>query len=222
MTTLLSKVDKFNNAYKLGRYVNPEGIDYLISGTDLLSDPETFVDPGIKLQYQTPRTFDVGGAKEDVKIWTHVHSDMSPDTYFVSQNWWWTNATIKPLNTFAYVGLYRKYSEADIHEILRLNKLNRMRKSFSDPQSSSMLCSFRGKSIFEAFFKKKDVLKAILDWLNTEEFDEEQDDEGNDLENQIFRKIYYLLGASTINKNNTITKLLHSQKSLRKSQLRKS
>lgn len=76
-TTLLSKIDEFNNAYKKGKYVNPEGVEFMVRGTDILSDPETFVDPGIKLQYQTQRTFDVEGKKEDVKIWTHVNADMS-------------------------------------------------------------------------------------------------------------------------------------------------
>lgn len=83
-TTLLSKVDEFNNAYKKGEFVNPKGQDSQISGTDILCDPETFVDPGIKLQYQTPRTIDVEGTREDVKIWTRMNSDMSKKVYFMS------------------------------------------------------------------------------------------------------------------------------------------
>ena len=127
-----------------------------------------------------------------------------------------------PLNSFAYCGFYRKFSEVDIHEMLRLIKLNRMRKVISDPEPSSLLSSFGGKSIFEAFFSKHDVLQAIFNWLTETDFGEEQDDDGEPVEHQIFRKIYYSLAASTINKNFTITKLLKLQKSLRKSQLRKS
>ena len=91
-----------------------------------------------------------------------------------------------------------------------MNKLDRQKKTIQDPEPRSLLCSLEGKTIFEAFFKKKGVLQAILDWLTIEEFDEEMDDEGNDLEHQIFRKIYYLLGANTINKNYRLTKLLQS------------
>ena len=57
-----------------------------------------------------------------LKIWTQINADFSPDYYYVYQNWNWVQN--KSDNTvpreFSFMGMYQKYCEADLYEVMRL------------------------------------------------------------------------------------------------------
>ena len=92
--------------------------------------PEKYVDIGINLcKLYKDNTNESSKNDEVVTRWMHINANVSKNHYTVTQDWHWSKAT-KPREfyqnrTFSFMGLYRKYSEADIFEVMRLKKLKR-------------------------------------------------------------------------------------------------
>ena len=60
---------------------------------------------------------------EEVKIWSHISSNDLKEYYFVYQDWWWKNMSrpehLGKKRNYSFLGLFRKYCEADIYELIR-------------------------------------------------------------------------------------------------------
>ena len=83
-------------------------------------DAEMYVDTGLALSRLDP---DIGfsGDTEQMRVWTHINASVSPDLYHVEQDWiWLRHVREEPPRTYSFLGLYRKYCEADLYEIIRL------------------------------------------------------------------------------------------------------
>ena len=77
----------------------------------------------------------------------------------------------------------RKYSEADLQELIRLKDLLSDKKAIRFVDSDCLFASFMGESIFSIYFKEVKVLKKILLILEEDEFPAQHDDDDNELEN---------------------------------------
>lgn len=79
------------------------------------------------------RSFEIEKRDEQVQIWTVVNANKSSNIYYMSQDWWWDKqSTMKEmLRSYSFTGLYRKYSEADIYECMRLKDLIRSNKTIT-------------------------------------------------------------------------------------------
>ena len=60
------------------------------------------------------------------------------------------------------MGMYKKYSEADLYEVMRLQNLLRDKKAIRAIEPDSLYASFNDITIFHIFFKEIKVLKRIL------------------------------------------------------------
>ena len=71
-------------------------------------------------------TRDLGYEDSQVKIWNHINANVSKDYYYVYQDWWYEKdrlskpGEIETKRVYSYLGLYRKYSEADMYELIHL------------------------------------------------------------------------------------------------------
>ena len=61
-----------------------------------------------------------------------------------------------------------------------------------------MFASFTGCNLFNIFFREVKVLNHICEWLEKTEFVQEHDRDDNDIENQILKRIYYVLACHHI------------------------
>ena len=108
-------------------------------------------------------------SEEEVKIWTHINANKSKDFYYVYQDWNWSKATmpleINTRRSFSFLGFYRKYSEADIFEMMRLKKLIRDQMAIKQIEPEMFFCDFFGTTSFSVFYKDVAVLQYIVDWL---------------------------------------------------------
>lgn len=142
-------------------------------GINAIIDPEEFVDPGIQLSCIT---YD---QSEDLKIWTHIKAKTDKDFYYAHQDWNWfpeENVSEKTDNLnddksvevekdkryFSFLGLYRKFTEIDIAEILRLKNLLKMQKSIRQIDLQALFCQISGHSLLTIFFTHVKVLRRIV------------------------------------------------------------
>ena len=60
-------------------------------------------------------------------IWTHLNTKFSKEHYFKYQEWMWNdNENMKAdenARRYSFLGVHRKYSEADLMELIRLQQL---------------------------------------------------------------------------------------------------
>ena len=85
-------------------------------GLNKLSDPEHYVDTGITLREFKEESCE----DEKLHVWKHINASFSKDNYYVYQDWWWQATRQENPRKFSFMGLYKKYSEADLYEIMRL------------------------------------------------------------------------------------------------------
>ena len=94
----------------------------------MVADPEKYVDTGFNICYldQEDMSSDL-----NIEIWNRINAEASLDYYYVCQDWWWLDDIKKDEKLkdhkqidrrYSYLGLYRKFCEADIHELIRLKK----------------------------------------------------------------------------------------------------
>lgn len=142
-----------------------------LAGTSLLNDPETYVDTGFSLNKLIQESFD----SMQSLIWKHIDANRSTDYYYVWQEFWlrpkadprkiYLNGT----RDFSFLGLYRKFSEADLFELMRLQELTRKKRNIKTLDIDSLFCNFYGNNIFSIFYNDVKVLQEIVDWLNSTE-----------------------------------------------------
>ena len=96
------------------------------------------------------------------------------------------------------MGLYRKYSEADLYEIIRLFTLLREQKAIRNVENDCLNAAFHEESCFSIFFNQVKVLRTITEWLDSEDFLTYHDEEDNELENDRLRRIYFQLAKHFI------------------------
>ena len=126
-------------------------------------------------------------------IWTHISALKSKDYYHVYQDWRWSrNRKTKP-RRYSFLGLYRKYSETDLNELMRLKEMIFEQKAIRQVDDYSLFASFQGYTIFTIFFKEVKVLNRILSNLEIEDFPKQHDDDDNELENEFYRRLYFTL-----------------------------
>ena len=105
---------------------------------------------------------------------------MSKERYTVTQNWWWSKTAQKQPRTFSFLSLYRKYSELDLQDLIRIKLGVNEHKCLSMIPQQTMFCSFQGFSLFEIFFNNKKVLeqidKMLDDWQASVEMGQSADD----------------------------------------------
>ena len=99
---------------------------------------------------------------------------------------------------FSFLGLYRKFCEADIYELMRLKDIIREKKSVRQVEILSLFSDFHGNSVFSIFYKEHKVLNRIHQQLERGEFLREYDDDDNAVENSTLRRIYYALACHRI------------------------
>ena len=106
-------------------------------------DPERYVDSNHSaLKMTTDQSEDIHG--EVVKIWTHLCANDSKDYYYVYQEWWWTNMCrpehLGKKRDYSFLGFYRKYSEADLYELMRLKNQLRNQKYIKKVENEIFFC----------------------------------------------------------------------------------
>ena len=101
-------------------------------------------------------------------------------------------------------------------EILRLFNRLRLNKAIKNFQLSTLYGLYQGKSLFTIFFFETKVLQFILDSLEKYDFvnSPEKDLDSEDIENQVLRRIYFLLSVHEIEKPKQFQRLLNSEKSM--------
>ena len=119
-------------------------------------------------QYKDNAT-ESSGNDEVVTRWMHINADVSKNHYTVIQNWQWSKST-KPRDfhqnrTFSFLGLYRKYCEADIFEVMRLKKLVREQMAIKKIEEQVLFCDFFSNSSISVFYKDVAVLSYIVQWV---------------------------------------------------------
>ena len=80
-------------------------------------------------------------------------------------------------------------------DLLRIFKLNRLHKTIINFSVKSLFCTFHSDSVFSIFFKEAKVLQAIQDVIERHNYVNrpEKDEDGEDIEHQVLRRIYYVL-----------------------------
>ena len=63
-----------------------------------------------------------------------------------------------------------------------------------------MYAQFKGSNLFHIFFRQVKVLKHIVEWLERTDFVHEHDKDDNEIENQVLRRIYYVMACHHIKK----------------------
>ena len=93
-------------------------------GIRFLMDPETFVDPGIILSNKIRQAKDEKG--HEVIVWRHFNTSKSHEYYYLWQSYWKRPKGEIDIvfehdtRAFSFHGLYRKYSETDLFEAIRI------------------------------------------------------------------------------------------------------
>ena len=72
---------------------------------------------------------------------------------------------------YSFLGLYRKFCEADIYELIELTKKQKQKHVFD---INTFYASFYGNSIFSIFFNDLKVLKPIWNKLQEDYNDKEE------------------------------------------------
>ena len=83
---------------------------------------------------------------------TYLNANVSPEVYYLYQEWTHRFGKIKKHSdrNYSFLGLYRKYSEADVYELLELAK--KREKVERKVDIVTLFASFFGNSIFTIFF----------------------------------------------------------------------
>lgn len=133
---------------------------------------------------------------ELVSYRTFVHSKSNKKLLKTQQKMKEVQALTK---TFTFSGLYRKFSEQDVMELIRLRSDINSGKSIDCVDSASLSCMFRDKTIFQIFFKDVRVLQAIINQLATHEnFSNQHDENGEEMENSQLLRLHYLMSQHEI------------------------
>ena len=66
---------------------------------------------------------------------------------------------------YSFLGFYRKYSEADLYELMRLKYQLRTQKHIKKVENEIFFCSFEGQTAFEIFFSDVQVLSILAEKL---------------------------------------------------------
>ena len=123
-------------------------------GSAIMFDPERYVDGGYSAsRLQSEMSEDQ--LTEVVKIWTHINANMSKDYYYVYSDWWWKNSKPEDIGKkrdFSFLGFYRKYSEADLFEVMRLKDHLKMNKALKRFEKEVLFSSFFGQTVFHIFY----------------------------------------------------------------------
>ena len=134
-----------------------EGRHEELHGVNLLCNPEKYVDTGYQLKQLK---IEMNRAlKDEVKIWTHINASVSKEFYHVYQDWEWLNTEQHNPRTYSFMGLYRKFSESDLFELMRLKQLIREGKAIQQIESDSLFATFQGNSIFSVFFRDVKIMR---------------------------------------------------------------
>ena len=96
------------------------------------------------------------------------------------------------------MGLYRKFCEADLAEMIHLRNCVKNQIAIRQLEQDSLYANLKGMTIFTIFFKEVKVLHEVIAWLDKQELVKESDDDMNDLENRVTRKIYSQLARHEI------------------------
>ena len=172
-------------------------------GIDLIMDAEKYVDTGITLSTMRQEIPCEDHIDEQVTMWSHIAANMSKEFYHVYQEWKWSTATnpreISSKRNFSFLGFYRKYSESDIFEIMRLKKQVREQTAVKLFETQMLYCDFQGNSALAVLYKDIPVLSYLVQWVKDDHATQE-DGNGNELENENLRRLYYQLTCHEIGK----------------------
>ena len=128
----------------------------------------------------------------------------SPDLYFLKQDYWRQPNTDEAeifedsQRSFSFHGLYRKFSEADLFEAIRIKKLTIHTKPIKEFDKTALFCSIKGSTIFSIFFKEITLLILIREWIENTDLPSLKDQDDNEVENPILRKIFAQLKVHQI------------------------
>ena len=115
-----------------------------MAGTSQLNDPETYVDTGFSLNSLIQESLD----NAQSLIWKHINANRSPDYYYVWQEFWLRpmadprKICLNDTRDFSFLGLYRKFSEADLFELIRLKELSGEKSKIETLDINSLFCDF--------------------------------------------------------------------------------
>ena len=96
-----------------------------------------------------------------MNIWKHLRSSACNKYYHVEQEWFWQKVKNKDPRRYSFLGLYRKYSEADLHELIRLQQVSRKHNLLLLVEQNILFASFKGESVFSIFANRSKVLTQI-------------------------------------------------------------
>ena len=162
-------------------------------------DPEKYVDVHVALSEFLADDVLVQ-EDEQMHIWKHLRSSGCSKYYHVEQEWFWQKVKKAEPRRYSFLGLYRKYSEADMHELIRLQQASRRQNAMRLVEQDSLYASFNDESVFSIFANRVKVLTQIERWLDNEDFPKDFDEEYNELENSTLRRIYFVLAKQNCNK----------------------
>ena len=94
------------------------------------------------------------------------------------------------------MGLYSKYCEADIYELIRLKQadLSTIRRI----ENECLFARYHGRTAFGILMEYVRVLKQILEQLKEARYPPQYDAEENEVEHVVLRRFYYLLACHTV------------------------
>ena len=148
-------------------YLKDEELGYheRLRQIDLWTNPEQYTDLDFQLSQIKSES------ANNLKIWTHINSNVTPDFYHIYQEW--TDFSIsskkKTERNYSFLGLYRKFTEADIYNMINLTKKqDKEVKRVMDLET--LFASFYGNSIFSIFYTDLEVLRWGVQELEKMEF----------------------------------------------------
>ena len=141
-----------------------------------------------------------------MRIWTYINNDVCPNLYHVEQSWYWLKSKRTDLRRYSFLGLYRKYSEADYYELARLKMNIKSNRAVRKVEPQVLYAQFKRESVFSIFFRDVKVLQCMQQWLENTDFEKELDDDENELESAILRRIYFQLARFHLESDGKIRK----------------
>ena len=94
-----------------------------------------------------------------MRVWTLINSNVTSELYHVYQEWT-DRVKDKPKMTprhYSFLGLYRKFSMADIHELICFD-VNKD-KPDRELDMTSLFANFYGNSVFTIFYNDLNMLR---------------------------------------------------------------
>ena len=123
-------------------------------------DPEKYVDTDVQLSYEG----------------THINSNVTPELYHMYND------------DTSFLGLYRKFSEADLHELIKFTAGRR--KNESEIDMNTLFASFYGNSLLSIIYNDLPTMQLIADKLEHTEFNKEGGAAGSILDHEDLRRLY--------------------------------